>query len=559
VADQEKSHPADGQRMRPPARSDFVTGEEAQSLKSQGVYEVADAQLQVRALAEGLEFIEDLRPELISADVLRIIPEDIATREKIVAIRFDSPGELIVATSDPDNIFITDVLPAKLNITRIKMAVAKEQDILACIESNYQLSDSEMMDIKRANEFAPQLRPRANEIVIGDDDATTVPSGITIFHSLLRRALKRHASDLSIEPGESEARIRLKIDGHLVALEPPPHPGWYENLVAAIKGSAGMNTAERRRPLDGYLTAVFGDQRYDVRVATMPTFWGEGTTLRILNPKDAEMSLEQIGFDLADIKLLDKQIHLPNGVILITGPTGSGKTTTLYACLNRRNDDETKIITVEDPVEYHVSGFNQSSVNEEVGFDFAAGLKASLRQIPDVILIGEMRDAKTAEVTMRAALTGHLVLSTLHTNDAVSSVVRLTDMGVEPFMIAESVRAVVAQRLVRRLCAKCAGKPKDIGLAGILGIPDDVDTSKLRGAVGCKSCNGSGYQGRTVIYEILVLGEKVKDAITQNRDSATLRQLARENQMRTLQESGCAKVLAGVTTLEEVYQLTATN
>ena len=384
-----------------------------------------------------------------------------------------------------------------------------------------------------------------------DDDAPA----IRLVQSIIDQAVARRASDIHLEPQARRFRVRYRIDGVLQAAEDlPPH--LQRPVVSRLKILGNMNIAEKRLPQDGRARLGVSGRAVDLRISSLPAIHGESMVLRLLEPEKVRLGLEQLGLDGADQKSLARLLALPDGVVLVTGPTGSGKTTTLYACLHHLNQPDRKIITVEDPVEYQLAGINQVPVRTDVGMTFAAALRAMLRQAPNVIMVGEIRDRETAEIAINAALTGHLVFSTLHTNDAPGAVTRLFDLGVKPFLVASALRAVVAQRLVRRLCPRCAGRrgPAESGPAG--------SVSAVAAAIGgsvCPACGGTGYAGRLGIYEILTVTPALQQLIYERAGGTALRGQARAHGMGTLREDGLRKARAGMTTVAEVLAATVAD
>jgi type II secretory ATPase GspE/PulE/Tfp pilus assembly ATPase PilB-like protein len=384
---------------------------------------------------------------------------------------------------------------------------------------------------------------------------------IKMVTTLLLEAYKIKASDIHLEPLERSFRVRFRIDGVLQEMQSPP-----KKLQAAILSrlkimTGTMSIAEKRLPQDGRIQVKIGKAAVDLRVSTIPTVHGESVVMRILDKSSLVLGLPELGFLSDDQAQFEQLISLPDGIVLVTGPTGSGKTTTLYACLNYINKPDRKLITVEDPVEYQMSGINQVQVNADIGMTFPAALRSMLRQAPNIIMIGEIRDAETASIAINASLTGHLVLSTLHTNDAPSAIPRLVDIGVQPFLVSSSVRAAIAQRLVRRLCPKCK-EPTELSEYELhtLGLePSQMAGAKPMKPVGCDACRGRGYKGRMGIFEMFLIDDEVRHMINNNASTIALRQRARELGMRTLREDGVRKVLAGLTTAEEVITTTMTD
>jgi type II secretion system protein E len=377
---------------------------------------------------------------------------------------------------------------------------------------------------------------------------------VRLVNLLIEEALKAEASDIHVEPFENELRLRYRIDGILYDQESPPRR-LQAALTSRVKLMAEMNIAERRLPQDGRIRVTAGDRLVDIRVSTIPTIHGESIVMRLLDRTAAFVPFDRLGFDKATAQVFSRLIQRPHGILLVTGPTGSGKTTTLYAGLDKINLPEKKIITVEDPVEYQLEGVNQIPVRSKIGLSFATGLRHIVRQDPDVIMVGEIRDLETAEVAIQAALTGHLVLSTLHTNDAPSAVTRLQDMGAEPYLLASVLDGVLAQRLVRQICAQCAA-PYDPDPADLLGIGVlEPPTVQLYRGKGCTACRGTGYKGRTGIYELFTIDEELRRLIMTKAPAGELRRYALDKGMVTLREDGWAKVCAGITTVEEILRV----
>ena len=399
-------------------------------------------------------------------------------------------------------------------------------------------------------EAASAELPESADLLDSQDDAPI----IRLLNAVMTQAIEEGASDIHIEPYESRLVVRYRVDGVLRDLVEPPK-SLAGRLAARVKVMARLNIAERRVPQDGRISLRLAGRTVDVRVSTLPTQYGERVVMRILEKEHGPLSLEQVGM-AADMRAsFEALIQAPYGIFLVTGPTGSGKTTSLYAALQRIHDPEINIVTVEDPVEYDLEGVGQIPVNAKTGMTFARGLRAILRQDPDVIMVGEIRDLETAEVAVQASLTGHRVFSTLHTNDSVGSVTRMVDMGLEPYLVASSLLGAMAQRLVRRLCSCCQGQAADEGERHLLGLPPGEEATLFH-PVGCEACGHTGYRGRTGIYELMTVNEDMRHLIHEGRGEHALRQAARENGMRTLREDGIRKVLAGETSLEEVLRVT---
>lgn len=430
-----------------------------------------------------------------------------------------------------------------------------EQELLDMINRVYATMGSarEVMDDISGEDFssvATQFeRPR--DILELTEDAPI----IKLLNAMLQQAVKERASDIHIEPYERELEVRFRVDGVLRRVLAPPKL-IQDALLSRVKIMAGLDIAEKRLPQDGRIRLLLGGRDIDVRVSVIPTTHGERAVLRLLDRKQGLIGLREIGLSAENSDRLDGMLGRPNGILLVTGPTGSGKTTTLYAALNRIHAEQTNIITIEDPVEYELPGVGQIHVNPRIGLTFASGLRSILRQDPDVIMVGEIRDRETAEIAIQASLTGHLVLSTLHTNDSTSAVTRLIDMGVEPFLVASSLAGVLAQRLIRRLCPQCAEpyEPDEVQRAYFTHPP-----ARLMRAVGCARCGNTGYMGREGIFEFLAIGPELIKLISSRADAATMRTEALRLGMHTLREHGLMKASEGITTLEEILRVTRTE
>jgi type IV pilus assembly protein PilB len=380
---------------------------------------------------------------------------------------------------------------------------------------------------------------------------------IKLLNLVLLQAIKDRASDIHFEPFENEFKMRYRIDGVLYEMVPPPKQ-LGPAITSRVKVMANLDIAERRLPQDGRIELTIGGNPVDLRVAVLPTMWGESVVMRVLDRSNVELSLDRLGLRDDDMTTFRRLIRKPNGIVVVTGPTGSGKTTTLYAALAELNDIETKILTAEDPVEYDIDGLCQCQVNTETGTTFAKLLRSFLRQDPDVILVGEIRDLETAQIAVQASLTGHLVLSTLHTNDAPSSVVRMLDLGLESFLLTATLEGVVAQRLVRKVCANCKEfyTPTEEELMELSLKPEDVRSRRFARGKGCDRCNGSGYKGRLALYELMTLDDEAREMIMKNASTALLKHHARKRGMRVLRESGLMAIYDGTTTIDEVVRET---
>ncbi|MEO0415022.1 MAG: ATPase, T2SS/T4P/T4SS family, partial [Verrucomicrobiota bacterium] len=501
------------------------------------------------AVNSGMDFL-DLSKIDISAEALSTIDGDSAARFRVMPV-ISSGSQLVVAVADPldfDGLdSVRHILPQEP-----EFVCGTRSQIEQCLVEYY------------GSSLSPEMQKSLNQdgvSVVGegeaDGDGEEAPI-IKLVHQILGEAYQAKASDIHIEPCEEEMRVRYRIDGALHKVQSHPS-NLLGSIVSRIKIMTGsMAIAEKRLPQDGRIQAKFGGGDLDLRVSTVPTTAGESIVMRILDKSSLSLGLDKLGFYADDQATFDDLIRLPDGIILVTGPTGSGKTTTLYSCLHAINKPDRKIITVEDPVEYLLSGINQVQVKEDIGMTFAAALRAILRQAPNIIMIGEIRDLETASIAINASLTGHLVFSTLHTNDAPSAVARLADIGVKKFLIASAVRSIMAQRLVRQVCPDCAGpteltekESKALNLTA-----DQLSDAKLQRGTGCRSCRMTGHRGRLGLFEIFNIGEEMRLLINSDESTPQLRKRARELGMRTLREDGVRKVLNGVTTASEVVRAT---
>lgn len=490
----------------------------------------------------------------IPHEVIKQVPAEIARRYKIVPV-YSSEHALTVALSDPLDIETLDSLRYLLK-RNVEGMVASGEDIDGALDHYYGRQEKSLDEI-----FATQSKDIDGASVSADqDEAESTESDapiIRLVSLIILEAQRNRASDIHLEPLEKKLRVRYRIDGVLHEVENPPKR-LQPVLISRLKLMAGMKLAEKRVPQDGRIQITIADEDLDLRVSAIPSTHGESIVMRILSKKSLALGLPKLGFFADDQQTFERLISLPEGIILITGPTGSGKTTTLYAVLSNLNQPNRKIITVEDPVEYQISGINQVLVREDIGLTFPAVLRSMLRQAPNIIMVGEIRDPDTAEIAVQASLTGHLVLSTLHTNDAPSAITRLLDMGIQPFLLASSIRATMAQRLVRVICEKCKEEYSldESELNRLGNIADQFDGVKLYRGKGCKACVQTGYMGRKGIFEIFVMTEEVREMIYRRVSAAELRRTAVNLGMRTLREDGLRKVTAGVTTLEEVLGVT---
>ena len=467
-----------------------------------------------------------------------------------------APG-IIIATNDPLNFQPLDDLVKTIGIDDYRVVLSTREAIISAINLQYDLRrDSAEQLVQDMEENGSNIISEIEETADLLDDTSDAPI-IKLVNHIISQSIKARASDIHFEPYQNSFTVRYRVDGILYDLLTPPK--WIQPaLISRVKVMAKMNIAEKRLPQDGRFEVKIGDQDIDVRVSTIPTAFGERLVLRLLNKSGSLLELPDLGLSPKRLKLLKRLVSTPNGIILNTGPTGSGKTTTLYAILSSINEPNINIITIEDPIEYQIKGISQIQVNPKIELTFARGLRSIVRQDPDVILVGEIRDKETADIAVQSALTGHLVFSTLHTNDSASAITRLVDMGVEPFLISSSVLAVVAQRLVRVLCKDCrrAYIPNPIYLKSIGFSPDRFKAHTVYKAVGCENCFNTGYRGRLGIFEIMVLTERLKSLILKTFDSNRIKNEAVQQKMRTLRQDGMQKVLSGLTTVEEVLRVT---
>ncbi|GAB4549744.1 MAG: ATPase, T2SS/T4P/T4SS family [Phycisphaerales bacterium] len=511
-----------------------------------------------KAVGEQLSMpIVDLSAISVDEQTLRAIPPQVVFRQKCVPIeRVNGDGRterLRVATADPFELAIYDELRL-LTGCSIELVLAEEEELARFIREHYGVGGDTLEELSRGLDSIDPDAPREDE----DAEKAQEASVIRLVNELLFEAIACRATDVHIEPYEHRLHVRYRVDGVLQRANVPPTIHQFAGaIVSRIKIMAHLNIAEKRQPQDGRITVKRSGEVYDLRVSVIPMLFGEGVVLRILNKSAVLMGLDDLGMPEGVLRDWDGLIRKPHGILLVTGPTGSGKSTTLYASLNRIVSDEIKAITVEDPVEYHVGGVNQIQVNHKVGLTFAAGLRSILRHDPDVIMIGEIRDKETAEAAVQASLTGHLVFSTLHTNDAAGAMPRLLDMGVEPYLVASSIEGVLAQRLVRRVCPACAvsHEPEASELpAGFELAPGE----RLVIGEGCRNCLNTGYRGRLGIYEMMNVSEPLRELVMQHANAAKIAHLGIERgELTTLRDDGFTKVREGKTTLAEVARVTS--
>jgi len=498
----------------------------------------------------------DISSIVIPPQVINQVRADEARRFKVIPVAFGETG-LVVAVGDPLDIDTIDSLSFLLQ-RELELVCTSPKKIREALIKYY----------GTAEEAADVLQEKIGEDIdlgleIGDGaeaagvDEAEAPI-IRLVSMLLIEAHRAGASDIHLEPLDKKFRVRFRVDGVLQEMQAPPKR-LQSAIISRLKIMTGsMSIAEKRLPQDGRIQVKIKKKPIDLRVSTIPTNHGESVVMRVLDKSSLKLGLPELGFFSDDQEIFERLIKLPDGILLVTGPTGSGKTTTLYSCLNCVNKPDRKIITVEEPIEYQMTGINQVPVNPEIGMSFPAALRSILRQAPNIIMIGEIRDLETASIATNASLTGHLVFSTLHTNDAPSAAARLIDIGVQPFLIASSVRAIMAQRLVRRLCNNCKqpGELTETELRALRIEPGQLEETQVMKPVGCEQCRQIGYKGRMGIFEIFVIDDEVRHMINKRSSTLMLRQRARELGMRTLREDGVRKVLAGLTSAEEVISLT---
>ena len=535
--------------------------------------------LEALSLQHDIPFWTKLPLESIGKDFSRKVPSPFLKKHQIVPLEknrktvadavsgemqdvlgadIESGGDgVVIATSDPDNFQPMDDLARLLGIDTYDVVLASKDEIISAINLSYDFSrDSAEQLVQNMEESGSMIISDMEDTADLLDDTSDAPI-IKLVNHIISQSIKARASDIHIEPYQESFKVRYRVDGILYDLLTPPK--WIQaSLISRIKVMAKMNIAEKRLPQDGRINLKIGNQEIDVRVSTIPTSFGERVVMRLLNKTSSLMRLSDLGIDAAMLETLKKLVASPNGMILMTGPTGSGKTTTLYALLSSINSPDINIITIEDPIEYQINGISQIQVNPKIDLTFARGLRSIVRQDPDVVLVGEIRDHETAEIAVQSALTGHLVFSTLHTNDSAGAITRLVDIGIEPFLISSSVIAVAAQRLVRVLCEHCkkAHHPDEATLMSI-GIPSQtIQGAEIYQAVGCEKCFHTGYRGRIGIYELMLMGQELKSLILKSYDANRIMEKARKLHMVSLRQDGINKVLRGVTTIEEVLRVT---
>ena len=507
----------------------------------------------VSALARqiGLRFV-DLTDHPVDATAVTLVPANVCRRHTALPIGRED-GRLLVAMADPANVFAIDDIRSITGL-EVRALVATRADVLAAI-ARYHRADGELDSLTVAMDSAAD--DSGNDDLNAVREVTDDAPIVRYVNLLITQAIADRASDIHLEPTENDLRVRFRIDGVLHEIMRSPKQ-ISSGVISRLKIMADINIAERRKPQDGRLSVVAEGKKIDLRVATLPTVWGEKVVMRVLDNSTAQLTLADLGFAQDNYDSFASSFTKPYGMILVTGPTGSGKSTTLYATLNIVSTTDKNVITVEDPVEYRLPDINQVQVNTKAGLTFASALRSILRSDPDVVLIGEIRDHETAQIAIEAALTGHLVLSTLHTNDAPSAITRLVEMGIEPFLVGSAIDAVLAQRLARRLCGRCkeayVPTPEQLRLARF-PWQDGEELPKLYRPVGCPACSNTGYKGRLALHEVMQVTEEVERLAVERASAATIGKVARSQGMTTLRQDGLAKVLGGATSLEEILRV----
>lgn len=510
----------------------------------------------LKVLSEGLRLqLTRLGDKDVDTAAREKVPTKVVFQHNIMPIKLEN-NVLTVATNDPFNLAMIEAV-RMVSRCRVKIALATLSDIMKGLKRYYGVGAETLDELMQKDivDIDAPVQITKEDLENPDQEASVVK----FVNQIVQEAFRERATDIHVEPMESDLRIRYRVDGVLHQAPVPPQLKRFQAaIISRIKVMANMDIAEKRLPQDGRINVRSGGNELDVRVSTIPTSYGESVSLRLLTRSSTVLGLEHIGLSAHDQKMVEKLINLPHGIILVTGPTGSGKSTSLYAFLGTINSIDQRIITVEDPIEYELAGVNQIQVKPEIGLTFASGLRHILRQDPDVIMVGEVRDLETAEIAIRAALTGHLVFSTLHTNDAAGAVTRLLDMGIEPFLVSSSVEAILAQRLVRTICESCKEEYQPgPEILREVGFPaHDIPTAKFFRGRGCEECRYTGYKGRLGIFEVLLMSEALRPLVIERKSSTSIKQAACARGMRTLREDGWEKVKRGLTTVEEVGRVT---
>jgi general secretion pathway protein E len=510
--------------------------------------------LKALSIQLGFPYENKIDVESISPDLVTNLPINYAKQNEVLPLRKEGDS-LIVAIADPTNFYALDDLRMLFGCD-IKPVIASSYEIVNAINAVYNKTsgagEEVVSELTEAEEIADEFNEPVDLL-----DATDEAPIIRLVNSLLFRAVKQKASDIHIEPFERDLLVRFRINGILYDIIKPPKRA-QAAIISRVKIMSQLNIAEKRLPQDGRIRIKIAGKDIDIRVSTVPTAHGESVVMRLLDASAVLLDLDTLGLIGRHLDTVNSLIHRKNGIVLVTGPTGSGKTTTLYSCLSKINSRELKILTIEDPVEYQLPGVNQVQINPKIDLTFATGLRSFLRQDPDVIMVGEIRDRETAEIAIQASLTGHLVFSTLHTNDAASSITRLVEMGIEPFLVSSSVVGIIAQRLVRTVCRDCARKymPEEEELNRIGLTLADLQGRQIYRPVGCPNCMETGYTGRIGIYEIMLVTDEIRNELMKGSDASTIKKLAISQGMKTLRDDAASKVIAGMTTIAEVLRVT---
>lgn len=529
-------------------------------------YFTEDMVLKLFAEALGWEFLPEIPEKAVPVEFVQAVPPTYAQHHYLIGIRRDGQDrQLTVVLSKPLDANALDNV-SKMTGLSVKPAISTRTAITSAIDVAYEQRTTVIEEV--AEELDSQnLDQLVDEVAASDDllDVVNRPPVIRLVNDILFRALQLRASDIHVHPYEAKIQIRYRIDGILydtLSLNRNVLP----LIISRIKVMAGMDIAERRLPQDGRCSVRLGQREVDLRISTVPTSYGERSVLRLLDKSTGLFGLDELGLWQADLKKFDALLHRSHGVIFVTGPTGSGKSTTLYACLNRINSSEKNVITIEDPIEYQLEGISQIQVATKKGMTFATALRHVLRQDPDVIMVGEVRDIETARMAIQSSLTGHLVFSTLHTNDSAGAVTRLLDLGLEPYLVSSSLIAVIAQRLVRKVCPDCKREYepaphelRELGLGSVTASIGSANGTKFFEGTGCERCFQTGYRGRTGIYEMMLINEEIQDLIYRRETAGTIKKVALDAGLQTLRMDGAGKVLAGITTISEVLRVTQTD
>ncbi|MEK4521574.1 GspE/PulE family protein [Psychrobacillus sp. FSL W7-1493] len=537
VISDEQLHFALSQKRRDEKLGDYLITENL--ITEQQLIEVLEFQL-------GIPHV-NLNQYSIDPELLQLVPKELAKRTNIMPLK-KNKNKLLIAMADPMDYFAIEEVRMATGC-QIETSIAAKDDLFRTITKYYDLQES--MDQALIDMTPTEIE---NDTQITDEDSAIV----RLVNQIIANGVAQRTSDIHFDPQETDLKVRYRVDGMLKTERSLPK--YMQNVILArIKIMGNLNITENRVPQDGRIKITVNMRAIDIRLSTLPTIYGEKVVMRILDMTNALNDLTKLGFNEKNLKAFNKMIEHPNGIVLLTGPTGSGKSSTLYAALNKLNNEQVNIITVEDPVEYQLEGINQIQVREEVDLTFAAGLRSILRQDPDIVMVGEIRDLETAQIAVRASLTGHLVLSTLHTNSAIESVSRLKDMGIEPFLLSSSLVGIVAQRLVRKVCRDCGESLRANEREKEIFHERGIYIEDVRRGRGCPACNQTGYRGRLAIHEVLVVDDFVKDVILTSKSPAQLRKYMEETGYLTLLEDGLLKVKEGLTTTEEVLRVATVN